>query len=57
MNLCSDNHDEVCYEGSICPVCELIDQHNEKLAEIEEEYKDKISDLNAEISELNSQLS
>ncbi len=21
MNLCSDSHDEVCYEGRTCPLC------------------------------------
>jgi len=24
MNLCSNNHDEVCHEGRTCPVCELF---------------------------------
>lgn len=23
MNLCSDLHDEVCYEGHTCPACEV----------------------------------
>jgi hypothetical protein len=26
MNLCSEGHDEVCYEGRNCPVCDLKDQ-------------------------------
>jgi len=24
MNLCSEGHDEVCYESKNCPVCELL---------------------------------
>jgi len=24
MNLCSDGHDEVCYDNKKCPVCEVI---------------------------------
>ena len=28
MNLCSEGHDEVCYEGRYCPVCsEKNDTH------------------------------
>jgi hypothetical protein len=26
MTLCSDNHDEVCYEGRYCPACELFQE-------------------------------
>ena len=42
MNLCNDRHDEVCYEGRDCPVCDMrnekqveIDDLNEKLEEAE----------------------
>ena len=24
MNLCSEGHDEVCFEGTECPVCDQI---------------------------------
>jgi hypothetical protein len=24
MNICDDNHEEVCYEGRDCPLCESI---------------------------------
>lgn len=40
MNLCSSNHDEVCYEGRSCPCCELLD---------------KIQDLEREITRLENQ--
>lgn len=26
MNLCSEGHDEVCYDGRNCPACSLIDE-------------------------------
>ena len=26
MNLCSDGHEEVCYEGRKCPVCVVVEQ-------------------------------
>lgn len=47
MNLCSDNHEEVCYESKKCPVCE-------KIAEISD-FEDKIYDLKEEIIKLESE--
>lgn len=46
MNLCSDKHDEVCYDGGDCPVCG-------KLKEISD-LEDKIYDLNETIDKLNN---
>lgn len=48
MELCNRNHDEVCYEGVSCPLCELIDEK----AELEKE----IEDLRKEIEQLEIQL-
>ncbi len=45
MNLCSDNYEEVCYEGKKCPCCKLF----EKVGELE----DEIDGLNEEIRNLN----
>lgn len=49
MNLCSGDrkrsHDEVCYEGSVCPVCCAMDD-----AEIE------VNNLNKEIKELKEEI-
>jgi hypothetical protein len=45
MNLCSDNHDEVCYEGRKCPVCDM-----------REDLQGSIDDLQKEIEELNNQI-
>jgi len=44
MNLCSDTHEEVCYEGRKCPMCEMI----QKVTDFEDEIfglKEKIEEL------------
>lgn len=46
MNLCSDNHDEVCFEGRICPVCEKM-KEIEKLESTIQDLKSEIKDLEA----------
>jgi len=52
MNLCSDNHDEVCYEGNTCPVCSV---RNDLQYEID--YRDKdIAKLNDKTDELYNQI-
>lgn len=48
MNICSNEHDEVCYEGHTCPACELRDNLNSEI----EDLKAQIKDLNAEVKEL-----
>ena len=35
MNLCDDGHEEVCFEGRNCPVCEKI----EEIRVLEEEIR------------------
>ena len=43
MKLCDDEHDEVCYNGRNCPVCEKmkeIEVLEEKICELEQELKD-----------------
>ena len=44
MNLCSDGHDEVCFEGRYCPVCE----YKGHLEETQKEIDSIKSDLEAE---------
>ena len=41
MDLCSDGHEEICFEGRYCPACTL-----------REEKDDEIEDLNKELSSL-----
>jgi len=44
MNLCSDGHDEVCYEGRNCPACEALE-------DLRIELQDKIGELEGQIRE------
>ena len=44
MIVCSSSHDEIVYEGGWCPVCELVDQLDEKTAECEL-LQEKIDEL------------
>lgn len=42
MKLCSENHDEVCYEERKCPMCELqgiIESLSKERAILEDEIK------------------
>ena len=45
MTLCSYNHEEVCYEGRNCPVCEQLDavKELEKTIEGLEKQIEKLS--------------
>jgi hypothetical protein len=40
MNLCNDNHPEVCYEGRVCPVCDSMNAHASDLQALEKELKE-----------------
>lgn len=31
MNLCSDDHEEVCYEGRKCPACDIAETLQEEI--------------------------
>ena len=37
MELCSVNHDEVCFETSDCPACLVKEEMQEKIDELQEE--------------------
>ena len=45
MNLCSEGHDEVCYESRHCPVCEVRDDLNIEI----ETLKSNIGDLEVKV--------
>ena len=49
MDLCSDGHDEVCYDGRKCPACEL---HEETV----KEHESDMESLQSQIDELKEQL-
>lgn len=58
MNLCSDNHDEVCYDGRRCPACALYSELSSEQQALGfaqnkiEQLEDEVSSLNEEIKEL-----
>jgi hypothetical protein len=48
MNLCSEEHDEVCFESPECPMCLLIKEIKD--------LEDEVSVLEAEIENLDAGL-
>lgn len=48
MNLCNDNHDEICFDSRKCPLCVLRDDYETQINELEE----KIISLESDISEM-----
>lgn len=52
MNLCSDDHEEVCYEGRRCPVCEAVSDKNREIERLEMEndnLQDQVKDLESQL--------
>lgn len=52
MNLCSDDHDEVCYDGRLCPLCKV----REEMQDIISGLTNRCSDHEATIGELNERI-
>ena len=52
MNLCSDGHDEICYESRNCPFCEHMNEASER----EEAMQSSIDRLNDEVAQLTTAL-
>jgi len=50
MELCSDKHEEVCYEGRTCPVCAERDDLQGQIDELNKE----VARLEGEIEEFSS---
>lgn len=48
MNLCSDNHEEICFEGRVCPACDIAKERDEA--------QDELAKAEKQIDELQSQL-
>lgn len=42
MNICSDNHTEVCYDSHNCPICELLSD----LAQLRIDYETVEQEIN-----------
>lgn len=51
MDLCSNGHEEVCYEGRQCPACELYDETKKEYDAEFEKLEDQISELKEELKE------
>ncbi len=49
MDICSDGHEEVCYEVAECPMCKMIDRLEERELDIEE-YEKELEMLKDEIA-------
>ena len=60
MDICSGGntaHEEIAFEGSDCPMCALIDEHNEEINDLIEKVNDQeeaMEKLNDKIIELES---
>ena len=52
MNLCNKNHDEVCYEGWTCPLCETIAEYENTV----EKLQGQIESLNVDVQSLTDDL-
>jgi len=51
MDICSHNHDEVCYTGKGCPVCRVIEEKEELVKELTL-YAVKIDTLKEQVNDL-----
>lgn len=52
INLCGDDHDEICYEGNRCPLCEMRTELERKIIALEgdvEALKEENKELRDEL--------
>jgi len=59
MNLCSDGHEEVCYEARTCPCCETIQMMKDDLSDKDiqiEDLKDQVDDMKQQLKEREQEL-
>ena len=40
MELCDDGHDEICFDSRNCPVCEIHDELQRQISDLEDEIYD-----------------
>ena len=55
MQLCSDRHEEICYEGRVCPMCDLMQEKNQ-CEELAIKYQTAIEKLDERIGNLETEL-
>lgn len=51
MNLCEDGHDEICFTGHKCPLCEKVSELDREINELQ----DRLSQAQDEIDNLTSE--
>ena len=54
MNICSSGHEEIVYEGdrwSKCPICELIEEHENEIQSTVDVLKERIEKLEEQKTE------
>lgn len=51
INLCSSDHEEICYEGGNCPVCVIIEEKNNEITDL----KETISELEVRVDQLENE--
>jgi len=47
MELCSDDHQEICFEGRSCPLCDAISEKDKEILSLEEQIEDLTDKLEA----------
>ena len=57
MQLCSENHDEIVYDGSSCPACNIYfarDAVSQELADVQRELEDAQNEISELADDLNA---
>jgi len=55
MNLCDDDHEEVCYEAGDCPVCDEISQR-EELAVENRDLTSQVDELTLTVRDMENEI-
>lgn len=53
MNLCSSQHEEICYEGRSCPMCDMMTAKDEEITKLKEEktnIEEELEDAQARLA-------
>lgn len=59
MQLCNEDHAEICYEGRVCPACNIREDLNSEIKDLEDSVTQKdieIRDLESQVSDLQDQI-
>ena len=51
MNICSNGHEEIVYKWSKCPICELIEEHENEIQSIVDDLEERIEKLEEQKTE------